>query len=495
MRVAFQEQPRLDCPPVDAVPLNLNCRDEIIPILRALQHVYGQAPLRREILELIGSDVNVGSSPDHGREGLSYWTIMVLAAVRLGCNFDYDKLQDLAEQHRTLRLMMGIGDWQDQEDFDWRRIRDNLCLLQPATLEKINHLLVAAGHQLTPKAIAAVRGDTFVVETNIHYPTESTLIHDGLRKVGTLAAALAETHGLPGWRQHQHLVQKVKEIVRQIGRAARAKGQGGDRLKPGYQRLLAVAEDLLQRARQILVTLNFRARDPGIDWLGAGFEGPREELWHYVLLTEKVCGTARRRVLLGETVPNEEKIFSMFEPHTELIKRGKQPDPIQYGHKVLVIEDAVGFICHYAVVANGVLDQDTLVPAMTELQARVGGKIERASFDRAFHTADNQKQLATIVLHPCIPTKGRLSGRKQQEEATVEFRQARQSHPGVESAIGALQAGNGQERCRDKSKLGYERYVGLGILGRNLQVLGKLLLAQDDAECESAESRRKPQAS
>jgi transposase, IS5 family len=494
MRVAFQEQPRLDCPPVDAVPLNLNCRDEIIPILRALQHVYGQAALRREILELVGNDVNAGSSPDHGREGLSYWTIMVLAAVRLGCNFDYDKLQDLAEQHRTLRLMMGIGDWQDQEDFDWRRIRDNLCLLQPATLEKINHLLVAAGHQLAPKAIAAVRGDTFVVETNIHYPTESTLIHDGLRKVGTLAAALAETHGLPGWRQHQHLVQKVKAIVRQIGRAARAKGQGADRLKPGYQRLLALAEDLLQRARQLLVALNFRAIDPGIDWLGAGFQGPRQELWHYLLLTEKVCATARRRVLLGKAVPNAEKIFSMFEPHTELIKRGKQPDPIQYGHKVLVIEDAVGFICHYAVVANGVLDQDTLVPAMTELQARVGGKIERASFDRAFHTADNQKQLATIVLHPCIPKKGRLSGCKQQEEATVEFRQARQSHPGVESAIGALQAGNGQERCRDKSKLGYERYVGLGILGRNLQVLGKLLLAQDDAECESAKSRRQQQA-
>ena len=471
MRLALQEQPRLDCPPVDAVRLNLNCRDEIIPILRALQHVYGQVALRREILEIVGKDVNAGSSPDHGREGLSYWTIMVLAAVRLGCNFDYDKLQDLAEQHRTLRLMMGIGEWQHEEDFDWRRIRDNLCLLQPATLEKINHLLVAAGHQLAPKAIEAVRGDTFVVETNIHYPTESSLIYDGLRKVATLAAALAVKHGQSGWRQHEHLVQNAKEIVREIGRAARAKGQGADRFKPGYERLLALAEDLLQRARQLLLTLQFKAKDLGIDWLGVGLDGPREELWHYLLLTDKVCGTARRRVLLGETVPNEEKIFSMFEPHTELIKRGKQPDPIQYGHKVLVIEDAVGFICHYAVVANGVLDQDTLVPTMTELQARVGGKIKRASFDRGFHTAANQKDLATIVPHPCIPKKGKLSGRQQQEEATMEFRQARQSHPGVESAIGALQAGNGQERCRDQSKLGYERYVGLGILGRNLQTL------------------------
>jgi hypothetical protein len=493
MRVAIREQPRLDCPSIAAVPLNVNCRDEIIPILRALQHVYGQAHLRRKILDLVGKDVNRNSSPDRGREGLSYWTIVVLAAVRLGCNFDYDKLQDLAEQHRTLRLIMGIGDWEDDTDFDWRRIRDNLCLLQPQTLEQINHVIVAAGHELAPEAIEAVRGDTFVVETNIHYPTESTLIADGLGKVVTLAAVLAAAHGLPGWRQHEHLLQKVKEIVRQIHRASRAKSKGADRLKPGYQRLLSLAENLQQRARALLRTLRFRAEGEGVDWLGEGLAGPREELWHYLQLTEKVCGTARRRVLLGEAVPHEEKIFSIFEPHTELIKRGKQPDPIQYGHKVLLIEDAVGFICHYEVVANGVLDQDVLVPEMTELQQRVGGKIKRASFDRAFHTPDNQEKLAVIVDHPCIPRKGRLSGRKQEEEASMAFRQARQNHPGIESAIGALQSGNGQERCRDKSKLGYERYVALGILGRNLQVLGKLLLAQDDAQCEAAKSRREQQ--
>jgi IS5 family transposase len=491
MRVAFVEQPRLDCPCVDSVPLNLNCRDEIIPILRALQHFYGQVTLRDEILELVGKDVNPDSSPERGREGLSYWTIMVLAAVRLGCNFDYDKLQDLAEQHRTLRLMMGIGDWDDRTDFDWRRIRDNLCFLRPATLEQINHLIVAAGHELVPEAIEAVRGDTFVVETNIHYPTESTLIEDGLGKVVTLAAKLAAEYGLPGWRQHEHLLKNVKEIVRAISRAARAKCKGADRVKPGYQRLLALAEELLQRARDLLLALRFEALDEGIDWLGEGLAGPQEELWHYVQLTQKVCGTARRRVLLGEAVSNEEKIFSIFEPHTELIKRGKQPDPIQYGHKVLVIEDAAGFICHYEVVANGVLDQDVLEPAMSVLQKRVGGKIERASFDRAFHTPANQKKLAALVNHPCIPKKGQSQGRKQQEEASVEFRQARQSHPGIESAIGALQAGNGQERCRDKSKLGYERYVGLGILGRNLHVLGKLLLAQEDGKCEAGKSKRK----
>jgi IS5 family transposase len=494
VRLRFQEQPRFDCPEVGRVQLNLKCRDEIIPILRALQHVYEDVPSRRQLLDWVGKDVCGGCSRKLGRQGLDYWSITVLSAVRLGCNLDYDKLQDLAEQHRNLRLMMGIGDWVEKIDFDWRRIRDNVCLLRPETLVKINQLIVAAGHELVPEAIEAVRGDSFVVETNIHYPTESSLIGDGLRKVIGLATELAEKHGLVGWRQHEHLLKNVKHLVRRINQASRAKKLGADRFKPGYQKLLALAEDLLKRARQLLRALAIQFDVTGTDLLGAVVGGQEEELVRYLHLTEKVCDTARRRVLLGETVPNEDKIFSIFEPHTELIMRGKQPNPIQYGHKVLMIEDAAGFICHYEVMGNGVLDQDVVVPVMTQLQKRFAGKIERASFDRAFHTPDNQEKLANIVTHPCIPKKGHTLGRQQQEEATVEFRQARQNHPGVESAIGALQCGNGQERCRDKSKPGYERYVGLGILGRNLQVLGKLLLAQDDAHCQAAKSKRKKRA-
>src|SRR5882724_6760123 len=127
---------RLDCLPIHDVKLNRNCRDEIIPILRALQHLYGDAVLRRELLALVGKDVNPRSSRQHGRRGLSYWEIVVLAAVRLGCNLDYDKLQDLAENHRSLRLVMGIGDWQGDVDFDWRRIEDNVIKLRPETVKK-----------------------------------------------------------------------------------------------------------------------------------------------------------------------------------------------------------------------------------------------------------------------------------------------------------------------------------------------------------------------
>jgi IS5 family transposase len=498
MRLACPQE-RPDCLPISEVKLNLRCRDEIIPILRALQHVYGDVALRQELLRLVGKDVNQGTSRKRGRRGMSYWEITVLAAARLGCNLDYDKLQDLAENHRSLRHIMGIGDGQGEEvDFDWRRIEDNLIKLRPETLKKINDLIVRAGHELKPKAIASVRGDTFVVETNIHYPTESTLIGDGLRKIVPLAAELALENGLSGWRQHEHVLRNVRKLVREIGRLSRAKGQGKDRLKPGYQKLLELTESLLERARQLLQALGLSVDQTAfaLDKVKNALAPATREglLLHYMTLTEKVCDNARRRVLQGETLANDEKIFSIFEPHTELIKRGKQPVPIQFGHNVLVIEDAVGLVVEYRVVSTGVLDQDLVVPVMRELQERFGGKIKSASFDRAFHTPQNQKDLAEIVRTPCIASKGQEKGRQQQEEGTVAFRKARQNHPGVESAVGALQAGNGLKRCRDRHRQGYERYVGLGVLGRNLQTLGKLLLAQDQADCQAANSKRKREA-
>ena len=166
MRKPHSNQKRFDCHVVSQVQLNLNCRDEIIPVLRSLQHVYSTPTLRQEILELVALDVNHDSRTDRGREGLDYWQVLVLAGVRLGCNLDYDKLQDLAEQHRALRHIMGIGDWETQVDFSWRRIRDNVCLLKPTTIEKISHALVAEGHQLAPDAAKRIRVDSFVMESS-----------------------------------------------------------------------------------------------------------------------------------------------------------------------------------------------------------------------------------------------------------------------------------------------------------------------------------------
>ena len=150
MRKAFDRQRRLDCPPVRKVSLNLNCRNETIPILYALQHIYSTPKVRDVILGAVARDVNGQSNATRGRPGLSYWEILVLAAVRLGCGYNYDELQDLAENHRALRQVMGVGDWQsaeqNQKRFDWRRIESNVNLLRPETIEQINQAIIEEGH-------------------------------------------------------------------------------------------------------------------------------------------------------------------------------------------------------------------------------------------------------------------------------------------------------------------------------------------------------------
>ena len=136
-------------------------------------------------------------------------------------------------------------------------------------------------------------------------------------------------------------------------------------------------------------------------------------------------------------------------------------------------------------------DRDVVVKQTRIVQKRHQGHIRRASFDRGFHSPENQKELGEIIAHPCLPMPGKNQAKQQEEETAIEFRQSRQHHPGVESAIGALQSGNGLVRCRDRTEVGFERYIQLGVLGRNLHVLGKIVIAHEKADCLAAQSRRR----
>jgi IS5 family transposase len=491
MRKTFDRQRRLDCPPVAKVALNLDCRNETVPILRALQHIYSTPKVRDSILGAIARDVNGKSDATRGRPGMSYWEILVLAGARLGCGCDYDQLQDLAENHRALRQVMEIGDWESEEKdrkrFDWRRIESNVNLLRPETIELIIRAIIREGHRLEPTAAETVRGDSFVVQTNIHYPTDSTLIADGLRKVLGLAAALAERFGLIGWRQHKHLYRRARKLVRAIERLAACKRNGyRERMKQPYRELLEAAEMLLTRADTLREIVRKYGQNGGAEALALD-----KDLETFLQRTRHVCGQARRRVLEGETIPNNEKLFSVFETHTQLYQRGKAGEPIQFGRLVLVFEDAAGFITHHHLLPRDKGDRDVVVEQTRAVQKRHRGKIRRGSFDRGFHSPQVQVELAKILEHPCVPMPGSKQAVEQEKTAGVEFRNARQSHPGIESAIGALQSGNGLKRCRDRSEKGFERYLGLGVLGRNLHVLGKLLIAREAPRSQAAYSRRK----
>ena len=484
MRKSNHPQLRFDCVSISDLQLNVECRDEIITLLSGLQHVYFHIELRSRLCELVASDVNAQSRADVGREGLSYWQILVLAVVRLGLNVDYDKLQDLCENHRSLRVMLKVGDWEEDQNFGWRRLRDTICLLRPATIKQINESIVGYGHELDSRAAERVRADSFVIETNIHYPTESSLMWDGSRKIFEVVSRLLKTIDMPGWRQADHLRKRIKEQVREVARISASQSPQVKRgLNEAYRKLLKRMDTLLERARELIAASDSLSLD-------LAEHGLIEQLENWIELTSRVMDTAFRRTQLGETVPNDDKLFSLFETHTQLYRRGKAGEPNQFGRLALIFEDGAGFISHYHLMDRTAQDADVAVEQTREAQRVHKGQIIKASFDRGFHSEQNEQDIASVVNEPCMPPRHRTQYAKCLANASVSFHESRKSHPGIESAIGALQCGNGLKRCRDRTEIGLERYLGLAILGRNFHVLGKLLIARANPKCEAATNHR-----
>jgi hypothetical protein len=477
MRKTFDAQLQLDVPAHLDITFDSHSRHELEAILITLKHLYENPQVHKPILKLIAKDVLGDKDSDRGCPGLTYWEILVLASVRLGCDLDYDALADLANNHKKLRLLMGYGDWQEGKRFPYNTIRDNVVKLRTETIRQISNLIVAEGHRLKPEAIEKVRGDSVVVQTNIHYPTDSSLLVDGIRKMLSLLAALGKLFGVTTWQHDRTLLRPAKRLHRKIQKIAGSrKADNQEKLKPLYEQLIAEAVTLASQALTFKENLTVDTLKRKADKQKA--EKLMEKLEAFLKATLAVVSQAERRVLAGEQVPNAEKIFSVFESHTELINRGKFPVPIEFGHRCLFIEDQIGFIVEHQVMDNGVTDEKMVVPTMTALQKRMKNRIKVASFDKGFYTPENVKELQKIVEVACLPKKGYLTGEAKRRESTSSFHKARRWHPGIESAIHALVSGNGLAVCRDKGETGYHRYVALGVLGRNLHTLGKILLNQ-----------------
>jgi len=479
MRSKFIPQMTFGSVPIAEIEFDVFCRHEMVPILMALQHLYVNRPrVLDEICALIEADIACQPSPKLGCTGPTYWEVLVLSALRLGSNLDYDQLSDLATWHRNIRQMMGISDW-DFKRYPKSTIHDNLSSLSAKTIEGISGLIVDEGHRLRPKAVKNVRADSYVLKKNIHYPTDANLLLDGIRKVIGLCAAMAKLAPLSGWRQHVYLLSQARRIKRTIDKVARSRIKDKEQtLRVWYRKLLDHSHMIVERALdsyEQVKALNALA-PPRVRRLN---EALASELQYFLGATEYIADLAARRVIAQERIPHEDNVSSIFEPGTELVNRGKAPQPIEFGHRVLIVEDSAGFIVHARVMKQGQTDEKTPVELMQTLQRRFDGKITAASFDKGFWSPTNLEELRSIVPLAVLPKKGKRAGSDADREGAKEFGRLRKWHAGVESAIAALQAGNGLSICRDKGVDGYQRYLALGVLGRNLQVLGTIFLEKE----------------
>jgi hypothetical protein len=465
--------------PIADIQFDVFCRHELVPILLALQHLYvNRKQTLEKICELIEQDIVCHQSPKLGCEGLTYWEILVLASLRLGCDLDFDQLSDLATNHRKIRQMMGLSDY-DGKRYPKSTINDNLTSLSAKTIDTISLLIVTEGYKFQPDAVERVRCDSYVMKKNIHYPTDSNLLLDAVRKVIHHSQQIASYYQINGWRKHDYLFKKVRRIKRRIDKVARSRKKNKDNeLRAVYIQLLEYAHKIVDRSIETLHRFHsLKGNAPVVvqsrcDDLASGLQ-------YYIAAVEYVAELARRRMFEDEKIPNAEKVFSIFEPDTELINRGKQPNPIEFGHRVLIIQDKAGFIIHAQVMGIGITDEKIIVEVMENLQKRFNDKIRAASFDKGFWTPNNLKQLSEFVPLVVLPKKGKRSKIDIERESEKEFGKIRKWHAGVESAIHALELGNGLSLCRDKGDEGYRRYLALGVLGRNLQTLGTILLEKE----------------
>ena len=465
------------------IKFDIKSRDDIPKILKGLQYVYMTDSLREPIFKLLEEKVLPDVDKKNGRPGMELWKILVLGVLRLDLNCDYDRLHELANQHKTVRQMLGHADFLDEKEYNLQTIKDNVCLLTPELLTEINQLIVKAGHKLLGKKkeneLLRGRCDSFVVETDVHYPTDINILYDAVRKVIQLVGQLCERHELSDWRQYSYNVKQIKRAMRIVQKKKRASSKTEEQkakfeklLKEAHQDLTNLSQQFLNKAEETLAQIN-RSCSLSVSDLALV-----ESIHNFSRHADRQIDQIQRRVLHGEVIPHHEKVFSIFQPHTEWVSKGKAGVPVELGLKVCIMEDQHQFILHHQVMVNKTDDQVS-VPMVTETKTAFPN-MTSCSFDKGFHSPENQETLNEHLDVVALKRKGKLSQKAQAIETSDAFKKAHHKHSAVESAINALEV-HGLDKCKDHGIDGFKRYVALAVVARNIHRIGTILYQREQA--------------
>lgn len=478
MRQHFQTEPDLQITPIEKIRLPLKSRDELPPILAGLQWVWMHPTLKVEILALLEAKILAGKQRT-GRTGMDLWQILVLGVVRLGLDADWDRMEHIANYDLLVRQMLGLpaAPWDEEaRQFGHQTLRDNVALLDDELLQQINARIAAAGREVfakkdgAPVAALEVKVDSYVLETDVHFPTDLNLLWDAGRKcVDLVEGLLASGHDLPGWRKFKAWRRQLKACERAASQIVYRGGPNKEaRVKAAVREYLAVGHELSAKVRQSLLGLCEVAVDAA-RW---------ERLGYFHAMLDKHLELVDRRLLKAETIPAHEKVFSLFEPHTEWIQKGKQRPNVELGHRLLLATDQQQLIQDY-VVLQGEAEVDQSVPVADRLLGRYGaGSVASLSFDKGFTRAEDRELLGLYIPEVVMPKRGKKNAAETERESGKKFVALRRQHSAVESEINSLEH-HGLNRCLDVGIEGYLRYVGYGVMSYNLHVIGRELLRRE----------------
>ena len=423
------------------------------------------------LVEAVRRDLERGlKNPATGRDGMNAPQVLRSLVLQRVKNWDYRELRERIADGLSLRRFTDFYSSHVPKHDAFNRAFNRLT---PQTLRAINEALVQAAVALGLEDGCRLRVDTTVVETDIHYPTDSTLLWDSVRVITRLVGRLGELlpQAVAGFANRTRRARRRMQEIQRMTPTQRQQRQRGK-----YRDLIRTSEEVVQSARAVLKnTSNIRGIDPLQD---IAMRDLRAQIEHYCGLGQRVIDQTRRRVIEGKSVPAEQKIYSIFEPHTDLIKRGKAQKPVEFGHKVFLAESAKGLITQYRVLEGNPGDDAQIRPCLKRHKRTFGEAPDLLSGDRGFYSKDGLEDChqAGVVL-ACIPQCGGNKTREREAfEKSPAFKRGQRFRAGIEGRISVLFRGRGMKRCLAEGRERFELLVGAAILANNLMVIARLLL-------------------
>jgi transposase, IS5 family len=343
-------------------------------------------------------------------------------------------------------------------------------LIGPETLVQLNDRAVELARLLKVTRGRKLRVDSTVVETNIHHPTDSGVLGDGVRVVSRLLRRARKVVGDAGDLSREVFrtrTRSVRRLAQQLHRIARRKGeQAAEEMKETYAKLITVAKASRAQAQEVCAALRQEAKEPAQQLV--------EQFEHTLPLLDQAIDQAKRRVIDGEVVPAAEKLLSLFETHTQIIVRHKAGKPVEFGRKVFLDEVDGGIISRYEILKEVEPDDKQLEASLQGHQQRFGRPPYLLAGDRGCHSPGNE-QLAEKagVKRVVLPKKGRLSPERQKHEKQRWFRRGMRFRSGSEGRISVLKRRYGLDRSLNHGEEGFGRWVGWGILTANLATISR----------------------
>ena len=438
------------------------------PLLQAICNFLDD---QQQIVEQVRRDLARGlKNPKSGRRGLAPQQVLRSLILKRVKNWDYRELRERIADGMTLRQFT---------EFHWQRVPKHQAFhrdfnrLTPDTLKAINELIVQAAVDLGLEDGSKLRVDTTVVETDIHHPTDNTLLWDVVRVITRLVGQLAKAVKRRRFKGFCNRTRAARRRMQEIQRMSSRQRQ--ERQTAAYRALIGIAEEVLESARRVLQdTGKASGKNPFADLAVAGF---RQEIEHYCGLGERVINQARRRILDGEQLANAEKIYSIFEPHTDLIMRGKVRTPLEFGHKVFLAESAKGLITQYKVLKGNPSDATHVAPSLKRHKKAFGRAPDVYGADRGFFSEQNLASCARSGVNVVsIPQRGgKKAPEREAYERSAAFKKGQRFRAGIEGRISVLSRGRGMKRCLAEGSERFELWVGAAVLANNLMVIAALL--------------------